>query len=298
MEKGDRMGLKRSSPWYALIPIVTAAMVVLIGIPSLATANRPTIEGAEDAVVVEVPIGSGFTEEDLAEKVAEAVAANPGMDVILEPIGDGVLSTEDRQAADEARAAAEDEAMQKWFDDQVRSGVFVETDPSPCMAEAKSRTVADDYMVAGCDGVLVGLASAPVEPDELEAGLAASVESLLAGIPEADQANGYYSAFSGRAGLAALSVDKSGAVKADFTAALLEELPLEPSADQLQLFNLQLYGALFQSESVNSVELTVEGKCVPELVWYGEDGCSMTRGFFDSLWDGLPVVGIEERTSS
>ncbi len=289
------MGLERSSPWFTMIPVVVAAaMLVLIGVPTLATADKPEIAGAEDAVVIEVPIGTDFSEEDLGELVAEAVSKNPGMDIVLEPVGE-VLSPEVRRAEDEARAAAEDATMERWIDEQVKAGVFVDAVPAPCIAESETRSQAGTYHVVGCQGTLVGVAGPSVDSNDTRAILASQISSLLEGIELSKEASGYYSMFTGAADLNSLTIDNDGGVRADLSAGLFDEMPLEASGELAQLFNLQLYEAFFQFGDVQSVELTVDGKPALGLVWYEDEGKSMTRGFYELLWQNLPVVGIEER---
>ena len=103
---------------------------------------------------------------------------------------------------------------------------------------------------------------------------------------------GFYSAFTGRGAVNGLEItDDQATVLIDLSVGILDELPNEPSADQSQLFNLQLYGAAFQVASVDTVQITIAGECSPDAIWYGDDGCSMTREFYESLWPGVPVVG-------
>lgn len=293
------MGLERSSPWFVLIPLVAAVAVIVVGVTTFATANRSAIPGAEDAVVVEVPIGADFSEADATEKIADAMAANPGKDIILEPVGERVLSSEERRAADEARGAAEDEAMRRWVDKQVEDGVFVTSEPRPCMVEAKTASLVDAYDVVSCGGAIAGLARPAVESDDVREILVARVESVLRGVTPAEEADGYYSMFSGTAELKSLTIDKAGVVRADFTPALLDPVSPNSTSSELQLFTLQLYDALFRPEVVERVEITIDGECVrgDQGLAYGDRGCSMTRAFYDSLWYNVEGFGIAERAS-
>ncbi len=292
------MNLDRSSPWFVLIPLAAAtAMVVLVGVSTSATADKPSIPEVDGAVVVEVPIGADFNAEETADAIEEAVRSNPGLDVVLEPMGEP-LGAEDRRAADEAQEAAENEAMRKWIDEQIRTGVFIEHEPAPCLEAAKSLQIAASYGVVGCEGAFVGLPAAVSSDGDLEDVLVAQVNDLLAGLDPPTKATGFYSMYSGAGQLNSLSIDKAGVLHADFSKGLIEELPPEPTTDQERTFNLQLYGTMFQFDAVNAVEITVAGKCPPMYVWYETGSCSMSRGFHDLLWQGAKTFGIEERTES
>ncbi|VAW03820.1 hypothetical protein MNBD_ACTINO02-1963 [hydrothermal vent metagenome] len=282
------MDLKSRNRWLAAASLVA---LVLVGMVLLGTRNKSVPSGAVGAVVTAAPSGNTSSESDVS-------AADPGKDIILEPVGERVLSSEERRAIDEARGAVEDEAMRRWVDKQVEDGVFVTSEPRPCMVEAKSVSLVDAYDVVSCGGAIAGLARPAVESDDVREILVARVESVLQGVTAAEEADGYYSMFSGTAELKSLTIDKAGVVRADFTPALLDPVSPDSTSDQLELFNLQLYDALFRPDGVERVEITIDGECVRgKGLGYGDRGCSMTRSIYDSLWYNVEGLGIAERTS-